>query len=257
MAVLKRREVLAGLGAATFGARVAHGAGRVLVFAAASLQTSLTAVAGAYQRGTARPVTFSFAASSTLARQIEQGAPADIFASADRDWMDWAAERRLIRAPSRRDLLGNSLVLIESASERSDLVIGPGMPLARALGTSRLATGDPRSVPVGRYARAALTHLGVWDEVATRIAGSDNVRVALALVARGEARFGIVYATDARVDPRVRVVGTFPAASHPPIVYPFALTATSTSPDAQSFFTFLVSPEAGRLFESEGFTRLP
>lgn len=229
----------------------------LVVFAAASLQTALTAIATDWQRGTSRRVTFSFAASSALARQLDQGAPADLFASADLDWMDFAEQRRLIRAGTRRTLLGNSLVLIEPASEPpSTLTIAPGFALAAAIGTSRLATGNVQSVPVGRYAQAALIALGVWTGVAPRIAGADNVRAALALVARGEARFGIVYATDARTEPRVRVVGTFPAASYPPIAYPVAVTAASTHPDATAFLTHLASPAAIRIFEAEGFTVL-
>lgn len=229
----------------------------LVVFAAASLQTALTAIASDWQRETGKRVTFSFAASSALARQLDQGAPADLFASADLDWMDFAEQRRLIRAGTRRTLLGNSLVLIEPVSETpSTLAIGPGFPLAAAIGSSRLATGNVQSVPVGRYAQATLTALGVWPEVAPRIAGGDNVRAALALVARGEARFGIVYATDARTEPRVRVVGTFPAASHPHIAYPVAVTAASTHPDAAALLAYLASPAAIRIFEAEGFTVL-
>jgi molybdate transport system substrate-binding protein len=229
----------------------------VVAFAAASLQTALTAIAADWQRETGKRVTFSFAASSALARQLDQGAPADLFASADLDWMDFAQQRRLIRPETRHTLLGNSLVLIEPASEApSTLAIGPGFPLAAAIGASRLATGNVQSVPVGRYAQAALTALGVWPDVAPRIAGADNVRAALALVARGEARFGIVYATDAKTEPRVRVVGAFPAGSHPPVAYPVALTAGSTHPDAAAFLTFLASPAATRIFEAEGFTVL-
>ncbi|PTM60221.1 molybdate ABC transporter substrate-binding protein [Phreatobacter oligotrophus] len=229
----------------------------LVVFAAASLQTALTAIAADWQRETGKRVTFSFAASSALARQLDQGAPADLFASADLDWMDFAEQRRLIRAGTRRTLLGNSLVLVEPVSETPvALAIAPGFPLAAAIGASRLATGNVQSVPVGRYAQAALTALGVWTEVAPRIAGADNVRAALALVARGEARFGIVYATDARTEPRVRVVGTFPAGSHPPIAYPVAVTAGSTHPDAVAFLAYLASPAAVRIFEAEGFTVL-
>jgi len=229
----------------------------VVVFAAASLQTALNAIAAEWQRETGKRVTFSFAASSALARQLEQGAPADVFAAADLDWMDWAEQRNLIRRDTRRTLLGNTLVLVEAAERPATrLPIVPGFALAAAIGDSRLATGNPQSVPVGRYARAALTSLGVWAEVGPRIAGTDNVRAALALVARGEARFGIVYETDARTEPRVRVIGTFPAGSHPPILYPFAVTATSTNPDAAAFLGHLGSPAAVRIFEAEGFAVL-
>lgn len=226
----------------------------VVVFAAASLQTALNAIGAEWRRETGRPVTFSYAASSALARQIEQGAPADLFASADLQWMDWLQQRGLIKADTRTTLLANSLVLVAAPEVRTSLTIAPGFALAEAIGDSRLATGDPRAVPVGRYAAAALTHLGVWSAVRLKIAGVDNVRAALALVARGEARFGIVYATDARTEPRVSVVGTFPPGSHPPVDYPFALTATSRHPDAAAFLAYLRSAAAIRIFEAEGFT---
>jgi molybdate transport system substrate-binding protein len=226
----------------------------VLVFAAASLQTALTAIAAEWQKETGKRATFSFAASSALARQMEQGAPADLFASADLDWMDWAAQRGLIKPATRTTLLANSLVLIAAKDDGLQLKIEPNFALAAAIGGSRLATGDPRAVPVGRYAQAALTALGVWDSVSGRIAGADNVRSALALVARGEARLGIVYATDAKVEPRVRVVDTFPAGSHAPVVYPFAETAAARHPDAAAFLGYLRSPAAIRIFEAEGFT---
>lgn len=226
----------------------------VVVFAAASLQTALNAVGAEWRKETGKQVTFSYAASSALARQIEQGAPADLFASADLEWMNWMQQRNLIKADTRATLLANSLVLIAAPDVQSSLTIGPNFPLAAAIGDSRLATGDPRAVPVGRYAQAALTHLGVWSDVQPRIAGADNVRAALALVARGEARYGIVYATDAKTEPRVKVVGTFPAGSHPPVEYPFALTASSRHADAAAFLAYLRSPAATRIFEAEGFT---
>lgn len=227
----------------------------VLVFAAASLQGALTNIAAQWQRETGKRVSFSFAASSALARQLDQGAPADIFASADLDWMDWAEERRLLGPGTRRNLLGNSLVLIEPADRpATTLVIRPGFPLAEALGDGRLAAGNPQSVPAGRYAKAALTSLGLWERIEPRLAGVENVRAALALVARGEARFGIVYETDARSEPRVRIVGRFPSESHAPIVYPFAMTAASSHPDARAFLDYLAGPAAGRIFAAEGFT---
>lgn len=226
----------------------------VLVFAAASLQTAFNAIAAEWQKETGGKITFSYAASSALARQLEQGAPADLFATADLDWMDWAQQRSLIRPETRRTLLENTLVLIEPADRpATPLKIGPGFALAEALGDGRLATGQVQSVPVGRYARQALTQLGLWDSIQPRIAGVENVRAALALVARGEARFGIVYATDAKTEPKVRVVDTFPATSHPPILYPFALTANSSHPHAKSFLDSLSSPAAIRIFEAEGF----
>ena len=225
----------------------------VLVFAAASLQTALNAVAAEWRRETGKAASFSFAGSPSLARQIEQGAPADIFASADAEWMDWAEARSLVRPGSRRNLLGNTLVLVAPRAEAGDLRIGPGFPLASALQGSRLATGNPASVPLGRYAEAALRSLKVWDGVGKLIAGTDNARAALALVARGEARFGIVYETDARTEERVRIVGVFPPESHPPILYPFALTARSTNPDAAAFLGYMSSPAAIRIFEAQGF----
>lgn len=226
----------------------------ILVFAAASLQTALNVIAAEWQKENGGKVTFSYAASSALARQLEQGAPADLFASADRDWMDWAQQRSLIRPETRQTLLENTLVLIEPADRpATSLKIAPGFPLAEALGDGRVATGQVQSVPVGRYARQALTHLGVWAAVGPKIASVENVRAALTLVARGEARFGIVYATDAKVEPRVRVVDTFPTTSHPPILYPLAITANAGHPQAQSFLDYLSSPAAIRIFEAEGF----
>jgi molybdate transport system substrate-binding protein len=224
------------------------------VFAAASLQTALNAAAAEWRRESGANVKFSYASSAALARQIEQGAPADIFASADLDWMEWAQARNLIRAGTRRILLGNELVLIEPADQMTTLAIAPGFALRDALGGSRLAMGDPGSVPAGRYGRAALTALGVWEQVAGRVAGVENVRAALALVARGEARFGLVYRTDALSEPRVRIVGAFPADSHPPILYPFAVVAASTHLQAEAFLAWLASPAAARIFAGEGFT---
>ncbi|MCZ8261355.1 MAG: molybdate ABC transporter substrate-binding protein [Beijerinckiaceae bacterium] len=226
----------------------------ILVFAAASLQTALHAIAAEWRKTGGNRVTFSYAASSALARQLEQGAPADLFASADLDWMDWAQQRNLIRPESRKTLLENSLVLIEPTDRPATaLRIAPGFTLAEALGDGRLATGNVQSVPVGRYAQQALTRLGVWEAVGPRIAGTENVRAALALVARGEARFGIVYATDAKAEPRVRIVDTFPTGSHAPIHYPFALASGTPHPQAKSFLDYLSSPAAIRIFEAEGF----
>lgn len=257
MVPLTRRLVvgLALLAALALPSAARAEAGRpVLVFAAASLQTALDAIAAEWTRATGKRVVVSYAASSALARQLESGAPADLFASADLEWMDWAENRSLIAPATRKSLLGNTLVLITARESAAELTIAPGMPLAAAIGGSRLATGDPASVPVGKYAKAALTALGVWAEVAPRIAGTDNVRAALALVARGEAKFGIVYRTDADTEPRVRVVGAFPASSHPPIVYPFALTAASANPDAAAFLAYLSSPTAVKIFEAGGFS---
>lgn len=228
----------------------------VLFFAAASLQSALNAIAAEWKKDTGKTVAFSYAASSALARQMEQGAPADLFASADLDWMDYAQAKGLIREESRQTLLGNALVLIAAKDDNVSLRIAPGFDLAGALGEGRLATGNPTSVPVGKYAQCSLTKLGVWERVQAKIAGTDNVRAALALVARGEARFGIVYASDAKAEPKVRVVDTFPAGTHAPIAYPFALTKTAQGPNAAAFLAYLRSATARRIFEGEGFTVL-
>ncbi len=225
----------------------------VLIFAAASLQTALDALAGPAREATGVTIRVSYAGSSALARQIENGAPADLFISADLEWMDYLAARKLIRPASRVTLVGNELVLIAPRASPVALTIAPGFPLAAALGRSRLALADPEAVPAGRYARAALTSLGVWDSVAARIAAAENVRAALRLVARGEAPLGIVYRTDALVEPAVVDVGAFPAATHPAIVYPAALTAAA-SPAAAAVLAFLRGPAARRVFQAQGFS---
>ena len=227
-----------------------------VVFAAASLKNALDAIADDWRRETGKHATISYAASSTLAKQIENGAPADLFISADRDWMDYLAQRKLIDAKSRVDLLGNRLVLIAPKDNKTDLVIRPGFDLAAALGDSRLAMAAPAAVPAGLYGKAALETLGVWSSVAKRVAAAENVRAALLLVARGEAPLGIVYQTDAAADPGVRVVATFPPDTHPPIVYPMALTAASTNPDAPALAAYLRGPAARARFEAQGFTVL-
>jgi molybdate transport system substrate-binding protein len=200
-------------------------------------------------------VRFSFAASSTLARQLENGSPADIFFSADLQWMDYLQARALIQPATRHDMLGNQLVLIAPMDSKVTLKIEPHFPLAATLGKGRLATGDPDSVPVGRYAKEALTVLGVWDAVAARLVRADSVRSALAFVDRGEAQLGIVYATDALVDKNVRFVDAFPASSHAPIIYPAALT-TAAKPDAAKFLTYLRGPAGDLAFKRYGFTPL-
>jgi molybdate transport system substrate-binding protein len=225
----------------------------LLVFAAASLTDALGAVDGAFTARTHIGVRASFAASSVLAKQIEAGAPADVFFSADLGWMDYLEKRDLLKRGSRRDVLGNSLVLIAPLDSTVHLTIAPRFDLAGTLGGGRLATGDPDSVPVGQYARAALTQLGVWDSVAPRLVRAENVRTALEYVARGEAALGIVYRTDALAEKRVRVVDTFPADTHPPIIYPAAATA-GARPQASGFLEFLVSDEARALFARYGFT---
>ncbi len=229
----------------------------LLVFAAASLRDALDAVLADYGRSGGSPAVASYASSSTLARQIEQGAPADVFISANPQWMDYLAERGLVRAESRADLLGNGLVLV--APEASDLAleIAPGFDLAGALAGHKLAMGDPDHVPAGIYAKAALESLGVWAAVAPVVVRAENVRAALALVGRGEAPLGIVYSSDAVADPSVRVVGTFPPDSHPPIVYPIAIVADSKHPAAADLVAHLKTPEAAALFERYGFSVLP
>ncbi len=226
-----------------------------LILAAASMQESLNAAADAW-RGAGHPrPTLSFAASSALARQIGAGAPADLFISADEAWMDDVEQRGLLAARSRAILAANRLVLIAPGNRPLRLTIRKDMPLARALGASRLAMADPDSVPAGKYGKAALTALGVWPSVAGKVARGENVRAALALVERGEASLGIVYATDARASSRVRVVGTFPATAHPPIRYPIARLARSRNPEAEGFRRFLLSPRGKAILARFGFAR--
>ena len=249
----------------TAGLAGAAGAGRtagenapaqLLVFAAASLSEALDEVGRAFTTRTGVRVNASYAASSVLAKQIEAGAPADAFFSADLAWVDYLGERGLLKRGSRRDVLGNSLVLIAPADSPLRLSIAPGFDLTAALGEGRLATADPDSVPAGKYARAALTTLGVWQSVSDRLVRGENVRAALAYVARGEAPLGIVYQTDAQAEKRVRVVGVFPEDSHPPITYALALTVRAR-PEAARFADFLASETARQIFTRYGFTALP
>lgn len=228
-----------------------------LVFAAASLKNALDDAAALYNEKTGKHVTLNYAASSTLATQIERGAPADIFFSADTEWMDYLAERGLIDEGSRMTLLGNALVLIAPKDSDAAITIAPDMPLAALLGRDgHLAMANVNSVPAGLYGKAALEHLGVWDAVADRVVQADNVRAALAFVATGEAPLGIVYATDAAAEPAVRILGEFPADSHPPILYPVALTSSSKNPDAAAFLDFLKSEAARPAFAGQGFVFL-
>ncbi len=228
----------------------------ILVFAAASLTNVLDEIGAAYTQQTRQPVKFSYAASSALARQLEAGARADVFFSADLEWMDYVQGRGLIDRATRRNVLGNRLALVAPVDSKIELKIAPGFPLAAALGQGRLATGDPESVPVGKYARSALTSLGVWNDVADKLVRADNVRSALAFIARGETPLGIVYETDAKVEKRVRVVDFFPADSHPPIVYPVAVTAHAR-PAARQFVEFLQSATARTAFKKYGFQDPP
>jgi molybdate transport system substrate-binding protein len=225
----------------------------ITVFGAVSLTNVLQELGDGFTKETSIPVRFSFAASSALARQIENGSPADIFFSADLEWMDYLQGRNLIQRDTRRDVLGNKLVLIAPSDSTLKLTIEPHFPLAGALGKGRLVTGDPDAVPVGRYAQQALTSLGVWNEVADRLVRADSVRSALAFVDRGEAPLGIVYETDALIDKRVRVVDVFPATSHMPIVYPIALTNAAKA-DAVRFVAYIRGPAGDAVFKSYGFT---
>jgi molybdate transport system substrate-binding protein len=225
----------------------------ILVFAAASLKDALDAVDAAFTKQSGVNVIASYDASSALMKQIERGAPADIFISADRKWMDYGSQHKLIDDATRVDLLGNTLVLIAPKQSRlSEVTIGPDLDLARLAGDGRIATGDVRAVPVGIYAEAALRKLGLWDSVEAKLAMVGNVRAALVLVARGEAPLGIVYATDARVEPAVKIIGVFPEDSHEPIVYPAAAT-TDAKPGAAAYLAFLRSAAARSMFESFGF----
>jgi molybdate transport system substrate-binding protein len=235
----------------------AHAGDKVLtVFAAASMKNALDEIDAAYAAKTGVKVSVSYAASSTLAKQIEQGAPADIFVSADTDWMDYATSKKTINEASRVNLLGNSIVLIAPKDSRIDTVaIGPGFDLAKLAGDGKIATGDVKSVPVGKYAKAALEKLGAWQAAEAKFAMADSVRAALTLVARGEAALGIVYATDAKVEPGVKIVGTFPAGSHPPIIYPVAATASAKG-EAGDYLAYLRSAAAKAVLEKYGFTYL-
>jgi molybdate transport system substrate-binding protein len=226
------------------------------VFAAASMKNALDELDAAYTAKTGVKITASYAASSALAKQIEQGAPADIFISADTDWMDYAIGKKNIDTASRTDLLGNSIVLIAAKDSKLDNVtIGQGFDLAKLAGDGKIATGDVKSVPVGKYAKAALEKLGSWTAAEPKFAMAESVRAALTLVSRGEAPLGIVYATDAKIDPGVKIIGTFPADSHPAIIYPVAATSTA-KPDAAGYLAFLQTSAAKTVMEKYGFTFL-
>jgi molybdate transport system substrate-binding protein len=223
------------------------------VFAAASMKNALDDINTAYTAKSGVKITVSYGPSSGLARQIEQGAPADVFISADTDWMDYATSKKTINESSRVNLLGNSIVLIAPKDSKVDNVaIAAGFDLAKLAGDGRIATGDVKSVPVGKYAKAALEKLGSWQAVESKFAMAESVRAALTLVARGEAVLGIVYATDAKVEPGVRIVGTFPADAHPAIVYPVAATTTA-KPEASDYLAFLRSTAAKTVLERYGF----
>ncbi|WP_321379473.1 molybdate ABC transporter substrate-binding protein [Rhizobium sp.] len=242
-----------------FGPAFTHAAmaaDSVTVFAAASLKETLGTIAGNFTKDTGKQVKLSFAASSVLAKQIDEGAPADVFISADLSWMDHLDKGGLLVDGSRVNLLGNRIVLVEAASSTVTTRIKPGFDLAGLLGRERLAMGNVDSVPAGLYGKAALTTLGIWDSVKDKVAQADNVRAALLLVSRQEAPFGIVYETDAKVEPGVKIVDRFPEDSHPAIVYPAALVKASKNPDAKAFLTYLQSGKSAQVFTDAGFTVL-
>jgi molybdate transport system substrate-binding protein len=255
--MLARLLSLVGLGLALIGAPApATAQETIIAFAAASMKNALDDINAAFTQRTGIKVVASYAASSALARQIEQGAPADVFASADLDWMDYASRKKAIKDDSRVNLVGNRLVLIAPKESRlGEVAIGAGFDLARLAADGRIATGDVRAVPVGKYAKAALEKLGAWRATEPKLAMTENVRAALALVGRGEAPLGIVYATDAKVEANVKIVGHFPEDSHPPITYPVALTTTA-KPAATRYLGFLRSQAAKAVFEKYDFTFL-
>ncbi len=260
--MLERRALLGMAMAVAIG--IATGAGPALaqprdlvIFAAASLKNALDDATTAWVRETGKPAPkISYAASSALAKQLEAGAPADLFLSADLDWMDYAAGKGLIRPETRVTLLANRIALIAPSESTATIAMGPGLDLAAALGPGRLAMANVESVPAGKYGKAALEKLGAWDKVKDKVAQADNVRAALLLVSRGEAPLGIVYTTDAAADPKVKVLATFPPDSHPPILYPVAVTRDSTHPDALAFLTYLRDAGPKAAFEKQGFTVL-
>lgn len=229
---------------------------KLVVFAAASMETALDAIVPVFIQQKGKTASVSYGSSAILARQIERGAPADVFISADVKWMDYLDKAKLVEPGTRRNLLGNSLVLIEPADQRAELKIAPGFDLAGATGDGKIAVCTVDSCPAGIYAKEALQKLGVWNAVEPKLVQAANVRDALNLVARGEAKFGIVYATDAKAEPKVKVVDVFPATSHSPIIYPVAIIAGSKNPDAAIFVDFLTSPAATKILTDQGFTIL-
>jgi molybdate transport system substrate-binding protein len=252
-----RRLTLFGAAAALVFLASPAAAADIVVFAAASLKNALDDAVAAFEQQEGGKVSVSYAASPALAKQIEAGAPADLFVSADLDWMDYAEKHALIDATTRKNWLGNRLVLVAPVASDVTVEIRPGFPLAKLLGDGRLAVADPDAVPAGKYAKAALTRLGVWTAVEGKLARAENVRAALFFVSREEAPLGIVYETDAAADRGVKVVAAFPEDTHPPIVYPIALTARSKNGEAGKLLRFLGSPAAAPLLERQGFSVLP
>jgi molybdate transport system substrate-binding protein len=233
----------------------AHADG-VKVFAAASMKTALDEAAKTWKVQSGKDIVATYGSSATLAKQIAEAAPTDIFISADEAWMDDVAKKNLIKPDTRKDLAGNTLVLVASAGADIKVDLTKPTELASVLGEEKLAVGDVKSVPAGKYAKSALENLGLWASVEPHLAMQENVRAALALVARGEAKLGIVYGSDAVAEPKVHVVADFPETSHPPILYPAAIIAASTNADAQTFLNFLLSKEAQLIFKTNGFTLL-
>jgi len=228
----------------------------ITVFAAASMKNALDDADAAFIKAGGPKVTASYAASSALAKQIEQGAPADVFVSADTKWMDYLAGKKLIKPDTRVNLLGNKLVLIAPAdSKLANVKIEKGFDIAKLAGDGRIAVADTKAVPAGLYAKAALENLGAWARAEPKLAQGENVRAALAFVARGEAPLGIVYETDAKIEQKVRIVGYFPDTSYPPVIYPVAATVTAKS-DATRYLQFLREPTAKSIFEKYGFSFL-
>jgi molybdate transport system substrate-binding protein len=254
--MLNRRPLLlASIVAAGIALATPAVAADVIVFAASSLQNALDDAVKAYTADTGKVVTVSYGGSSALAKQIEQAAPADIFFSADLAWMKDLHDKNLTVADTEKSILGNEIVLVAPKDSSATTTIAPGFDLGAVLGTDgKLAMANVDSVPAGKYGKAALEKLGVWDKVAAQVVQADNVRAALAFVSKGEAPAGIVYQTDANAEPGVKVIGTFPADTHPPIVYPVALLAASTNPDARDFLAYLESDKAKPAFEKQGFT---
>jgi len=254
---LRARLLVALLLVASLGLAPPASADEILVFAAASLKNALDDASAAFQKQSGDSVKASYAASSALAKQLESGAPADIFISADLDWMDYVQQRNLIQLATRKSLLGNRLVMVAPADSTIKVEIKPGFPLEALLQGGKLAMADPDAVPAGKYGKAALEKLGVWASVAGSVARAENVRAALFFVSRKEAPLGIVYQTDAAADPGVKIVAAFPPDTVPPIVYPIALTAGSKNAGAAKLLAFLESPAAKPFFEKQGFTVLP
>jgi len=259
LSMMRRRWLGFVLAAATAWAPVAANAQSdgMVIFAAASLKNALDEIATGWSKESSKPMPkISYASSSALAKQMEQGAPADLFISADLDWMDYVAKKDLIKADTRVNLLGNKIVLIAPKDSKATVDVKQGMDLAKVLAGGKLAMGNVDAVPAGKYGKAALEKLGAWDGVKDKIAQAENVRAALLLVSRGEAALGIVYSTDAAAEPNVKVIGTFPADSHPPIIYPAAVTKDAKSADAKPFLDYLRGAKARPAFEKQGFAVL-